>query len=479
MDPDMESDNMFTVLQHCQVSPPPGTTSEKSLPLTFFDLRMVDSSTKHLFFFECTSISKNHFLESIIPSLKHSLSLSLKYYYPFAGNLIFPPNSGKPEIRYLERDSASLIFAESSSDFIHLTGKQTRNTTEFLSFLPQLPPEPMSHDTLVVPISSFQVTLFPDSGICVGFHLRHAIGDGNSVVKSFFKTWASITKAGGDATFLSGEFVPYYDRTRFRDPEGLEFETIVWNDLEKITKEEWSRPHQPKPNNKVRATFVISQATAQQLKKLVLGRYPFPSHISTFTVTCGYVWSCLAKARAACGKDDDEMVHFLTEVDWRTRLDPPLPATYFGNCVLPSLACAKTPQLKGSDGFVIGAKSIGDAIHKSLHHTGGVSKTVKNLARQLAAASKGWLLECFSSPKFKMYDIDFGWGRLKTNEELSIDDCEAIAVGDGQNEGETEIIVSNPKPIMDAFVSIFSLGLRTLDEEVKKLGANNFIRSKI
>ncbi|KAL9342695.1 hypothetical protein Peur_066020 [Populus x canadensis] len=341
----MESYNMVTVLQRCQVSPPPGTTSEKSLPLTFFDLRMVDSSVKLLFFFECTSISKNHFLESIIPSLKQSLSLSLKYYYPFAGNLIFPPNSGKPEIRYLERDSASLIFAESSSDFIHLTGKQTRDTTEFLSFLPQLPPESMSHDTLVVPISSFQVTLFPDSGICVGLHLRHAIGDGSSVVKSFLKTWASITKAGGDATFLS--------------------------------------------------------------------------------------------------------------------------------------ACAKTAQLKGSDGFVIGAKSIGDAIHKSLHHTGGVLKTVKNLGLQWAAASKGWLLESFSSPKFKMYDIDFGWGRLKTNEDLSIDDCEAIAVGDGQNEGETEIIVSNPKPIMDAFVSIFSFGLQTLDEEVKKLGANDFIRSKI
>jgi hypothetical protein len=187
----------------------------------------------------------------------------------------------------------------------------------------------------------------------------------------------------------------------------------------------------------------------------------------------------LAKARAACGKDDNEMAHFVTEMDCRSRLDPPLPATYFGNCVLPSVACAKTAQLKGSDGFVIGAKSIGDAIHKSLHHTGGVLKTVKNLGLQWAAASKGWLLESFSSPKFKMYDIDFGWGRLKTNEDLSIDDCEAIAVGDGQNEGETEIIVSNPKPIMDAFVSIFSFGLQTLDEEVKKLGANDFIRSKI
>jgi len=245
------------------------TTSEKSLPLTFFDLRMVDSSVKLLFFFECTSISKNHFLESIIPSLKQSLSLSLKYYYPFAGNLIFPPNSGKPEIRYLERDSASLIFAESSSDFIHLTGKQTRDTTEFLSFLPQLPPESMSHDTLVVPISSFQVTLFPDSGICVGLHLRHAIGDGSSVVKSFLKTWASITKAGGDATFLSGEFVPYYDRTCLRDPESLQDFTVLPTDQFRRCV--------------IRSSSVIFLPTSSPMdyvRRLSLHRwFPFPSYI--------------------------------------------------------------------------------------------------------------------------------------------------------------------------------------------------------
>ncbi|CAK7349990.1 unnamed protein product [Dovyalis caffra] len=467
---------MATVILHCQVSPPPGTTSDKTLPLTLFDIGMVDTFAKHLFFYDFTNISKNHSIESIIPSLKHSLSLALKYFYPFAGNLVFPPNSAKPEIRYLEGDSASLTFAESSSDFNHLTGKQTRDTREYLSFLPQLPPETMSHDTLVAPISAFQVTLFPNSGICVGFQLRHAVGDGNSVITSFLKTWASITK-GGEAC-LSGEFVPYYDRTRLRDPEGLEVETIVWNYVDK-TEHERSEPDHLLPTNKVRATFVISQATAQQLKKLVLARYPSLSHTSTLTVTCGYVWSCLAKARAACGEDDGEMVHFLSDINCRTRLDPPLPATYFGNYVAQSIACAKMAELKGSDGFLIGAKSIGDAIHKSLHQVGGVLKGAKNWVSEWEAASKGWFLASYSSPSFKMYNIDFGWGRLKTNEELSIDDFEAISVGDGPEEGEIEILVSNAKPIIDAFTSIFRIGLQNLDDEVEKIGANHYMRSKI
>ncbi|CAK7337107.1 unnamed protein product [Dovyalis caffra] len=450
---------MLSVLERCQVTPPPGATSDKTLPLTFFDLRMVHYSIKNLIFYEITNISKSHFIESVIPSLKHSLSLTLKYFYPFAGNLVFPPNSAKPEIRYLEGDSASLIFAESSSDFNHLTGKQTQDATEYLSFLPQLPPETMSHGTRVVPILALQVTVFPNSGICVGIHARHAVGDGKSLFPLFLKTWASITKGGGDAVCLGGELVPYYDRTRLRDPEGLELESTVWN----FVKQQRSEPDRRLPtHNDAHARFVISHATAQLLKKLVLARYPSISYVSTFTVVCGYVWSCLAKARAACGKDDAEVGRFLCEIDCRTRLDPPLPTTYIGNCVAPSVACAKMAQLKGRDGFLIAAKSIGDSLHKNLYQAGGVLKGVTNWAAEWEAAREGWFLGSNLSPKFKMYSLDFGWGRPKTNEDLCIDEFEGIALYDGQNEGETEIVVSNLKPIVDAFSSIFSTGLQTL-----------------
>ncbi|CAK7349976.1 unnamed protein product [Dovyalis caffra] len=142
------------------------------------------------------------------------------------------------------------------------------------------------------------------------------------------------------------------------------------------------------------------------------------------------------------------------------------------------LPANKMAELKRSDGFLFGAKSIGDAIHKNLHQAVGVLKGVKNWVSEWEAASKGWCLECNSSPKFKTYSIDFGWGKLKMNEEISIDDFEAIAVGDGQNEGETEIIVSNAKPIMDAFASIFSTGLQTLDDEAEKIGANHCMRKR-
>ncbi|CAK7349992.1 unnamed protein product, partial [Dovyalis caffra] len=469
---------MVTVLEHCKVSPPPGTTSEKTLPLTFFDLRLVRfPPMKNIFFYEYANISKSHFMESIIPNLIHSLSLALKYVPPFAGNLIFPPNSGRPQIHYLEGDSVSMTIAECSGDFNHLTGRKMIDAIEYHSLFPQLPPGFMSHDTLIVPISAFQVTLFPNSGICMGFNIHHTVADGQATAV-FMRIWAAISK-GGDEACVGRELEPSLDRTRLRDPKGLEVETAMWNYLKK-TKYDGLQP--PLPTNKVRATFVINQATVQQLKKVVLARYPSLSRVTTVTVICAYVWSCMAKARAASGErkaaeDDDEIVHFLTEVDCRPRLDPPLPANYVGNCLAPALASVKMSQLKGSDGFVIAAKIIRDSIHKRLHDAGGVLKGAENWAQEMDAAYKTWVFESFSSPKFSIYSIDFGWGRPKSNEDICADEFEAFVITDGQNEGEIEVFLSYPRPIMDAFTSIFSSGLQTLDDEVKKLGANHSIRT--
>ena len=98
------STKMVNVLEECQVSPPPNAVGEKSLSLTFFDLRWLHFHLVQSLFFYKFPQSKTHFIETTIPSLKHSLSLALKHFYPFAGNLLFPPNLGEPEIHYVDGD---------------------------------------------------------------------------------------------------------------------------------------------------------------------------------------------------------------------------------------------------------------------------------------------------------------------------------------------------------------------------------------
>ncbi|KAL2496904.1 Coumaroyl-CoA:anthocyanidin 3-O-glucoside-6''-O-coumaroyltransferase 2 [Forsythia ovata] len=131
---------MTTKLEHCGITPPPGDLTELTLPLTFFDILWVHfHPIQRLLFYEFPC-SKTYFLETIVPNLKQSLSLTLKHYYPLASNLLIPLSNEKPVFRYVVGDSVSLTIAESSDDFNNLTASYARDADQFYPFVPQLPP---------------------------------------------------------------------------------------------------------------------------------------------------------------------------------------------------------------------------------------------------------------------------------------------------------------------------------------------------
>ncbi|KAK4411302.1 Malonyl-coenzyme:anthocyanin 5-O-glucoside-6'''-O-malonyltransferase [Sesamum angolense] len=131
-----------TVHECCNIAPPtdPGEAAEHSLPLTFFDiLWLYVHPTQRLLFYRFPC-SATDFLETIVPTLKKSLSRTLGNYLPLAGNLlIHPSNSGTPEFRYSPGDSVSVTFAESTEnlDFDYLTGNQARDSDLFYAFVPE------------------------------------------------------------------------------------------------------------------------------------------------------------------------------------------------------------------------------------------------------------------------------------------------------------------------------------------------------
>lgn len=185
---------MLTVLEDCQISPPSDTVGERSLPLTFFDMIWLQFfPINQLFFYEFPH-SKTHFVEKIIPNLKQSLSITLQHFFPFASNLILFPNqdhSGfarKPEIRHVEGDSVSVTFAESSLDFNYLVGNHPRECNKFHPLVPRLGYAKKVSDHISIPLFSVQVTLFPNSGISIGFTNHHTLCDASSRF-DFLKAW--------------------------------------------------------------------------------------------------------------------------------------------------------------------------------------------------------------------------------------------------------------------------------------------------
>lgn len=72
--------------------------------------------------------SNIHFSDLVlIPKLKSSLSVALQHFLPLAGNVIWPQNSPKPILSYVQGNIVSLTIAESDADFCHLVSSNNFN----------------------------------------------------------------------------------------------------------------------------------------------------------------------------------------------------------------------------------------------------------------------------------------------------------------------------------------------------------------
>ncbi|XVF82836.1 hypothetical protein PTKIN_Ptkin16aG0082300 [Pterospermum kingtungense] len=124
------------------VCPPPGSVPTSSLPLTFLDIMFLGSPSggvKGLFFYDFR-FSTSHFMQTTLPNLKTFLSLTLRIFFPFAGNLVFPPPPQLSYNLYTENDSLSFVVTESKADFNHPIGDHAQHYQEFQAFVPELPP---------------------------------------------------------------------------------------------------------------------------------------------------------------------------------------------------------------------------------------------------------------------------------------------------------------------------------------------------
>ncbi|KAE8735328.1 hypothetical protein F3Y22_tig00000340pilonHSYRG00222 [Hibiscus syriacus] len=391
------------------VSPPPGSVPATSISLTFFDIIYlvtipVDCNWMQRLFFYESKHSAADFIGNILPGLKASLSLTLQRFFPFAGIVVFPPPPRMPYIVLAEGDSVLFVVKESSVDFDHLVGDHARDHDGFLSLVPRKPPaiERMSVDGCrQEPAMAVQVTVFPNAGFSIGVGFSHNVADGMTFAH-FMKSWASIhrnRKAPDD-------HLPIFDRDSIDDPLGLA--PLLMNNIGMTLQGTIS------PNssfNNLRVTFKIKRSQIESLKTEVKTKCN-ELNGSTFVVACAYIWVCLTKLHRS-STHSDELSYFHFPADCRAHLN--LPQTYFGNCLTLRLTSAKRSELLSENGFPVAAIAIEREITefrkqpfkdatKSLLKTIEKNKTEKDIVLLV------------SSPKFGLYDTDFGWGKPRKTE---------------------------------------------------------------
>lgn len=238
-------------------------------------------------------------------------------------------------------------MAETDADFSHLSGKGLRYQTELHPLVPELP---VSSDS--APILTLQITLFPIQGFCIGTTIHHAAVDGKTLVK-FLKSWAHICKYGTIPQDLDSPML--LDRMVINLPSELPNLSVDVRTLK-------LPPVKEIEEDVVRVVFELTHENVKKLRERAkIESTRSDLQLSTFVVTCAYVLTCVVKARR--GVNADQPVPFTFVADFRHRMDPPVPASYFGNCVLPvNFLGYKAKTFLGEDGFVNGVEIVNDAV---------------------------------------------------------------------------------------------------------------------
>ncbi|KAJ4841666.1 hypothetical protein Tsubulata_019412 [Turnera subulata] len=476
----MASTNPVQVLEVCKVSPSlgyPESATESSLSLTFFDLMFLRfHPVERIFFYELTESTPDLFHSTILPRLKHSLSLTLLHFLPLAGSLTWPSHASKPFLLYTLGDGVALTVAESDADFHRLSGDHIKEVDESVHYVPKL----LATESAASAIA-LQITYFPYQGFCIGISTHHAILDGKSSIM-FVKAWAHFCKLREEEEeherpSLPPELIPCLDRTLVQDPEDIA--SVLLNDWSVLTRKMLGKDSNPKSlkllpfaptgdsTERVRATFRLSREDIRRIRERVSldldkvskdSHQPKPLHLSSFVIVYAYTSGCMFKARELA---NNKMVLIGFVADCRARLEPPLPANYFGNCIVFTRTTPTQAKniMDGNTGVAFFAKELsgcvtelGEGVHKQAKESLSVFAKVDLVEADTIAVA--------GSTRLEVYGTDFGWGRPKKVEVTSIDRTGSISIAEsGDGSGGVEIGCVLKKHQMQTFSSLFVGGI--------------------
>ncbi|XP_065865260.1 malonyl-CoA:anthocyanidin 5-O-glucoside-6''-O-malonyltransferase-like isoform X2 [Euphorbia lathyris] len=485
------------MLEVCRVTPFTNSVAplvEFSLPLTYFDIRWLKFlPAQQIFSYQLTENESTHsfFNSVILPRLKHSLSLALSQFLPIVGNIIWPVDTVKPFILYTPNDDVSLIVAESNSEFNHLL----KEAVELHPYVPDL-----AISDAKAAIIAFQITFFPSQGFSIGISQHRTMFDGKSNAM-FMKSWAHICNSDM-TTLLPLDLTPSFDRTSIDYPQ--EFDMLHLNNWVKSNSDQ--NPNSlnllgDKRNfeNLVRANFELSRQDIDKLRQQIVALLNEEEdananhmHSSTFVLSLAYIVVCIVNAKML---EEKGKICLTFGVDCRSCFDRPLPTNYFGNCIIecPMLIDAEaitgsgearkesyTPHRMDFDEEGLERPSV-HYLPPPLNEIAFVAKRISERIKEIetrvtnisiedekenilemkkAKESSDVFIGVSWCPQFEIYRTDFGWGKPKKIQDVSIDTSGEISMIESRNDnGGIEIGLVLRKHEMEMFNSVFINGI--------------------
>jgi BAHD acyltransferase len=175
------------------------------------------------------------------------------------------------------------------------------------------------------------------------------------------------------------------------------------------------------------------------------GAKPF----STFQSLGAHIWRAVSRAR---GLGPADITVFAVFADCRARLDPPVPAAYFGNLIQAVFTGVPAGMLLGGPPE-LAAGMLQKAIDE--HDAAAVTRRLEEYeaAPKLFHYSDAGpnCVAVGSSPRFRVYDVDFGFGkpeRVRSGGNNKFDGMVYLYPGRGGGSGGIDVeLALQPEPM--------------------------------
>ncbi|XP_031481044.1 uncharacterized acetyltransferase At3g50280-like [Nymphaea colorata] len=327
-------------------------------------------------------------LYAAIQHLKSSLSRCLLHFPFLAGRLA----TDLETTTFVDCSDQGVQFDVAAADGVHVSDLASAGEIPAVvnSFFPLADGTVIGFDGYSLPLLAVQVTELSD-GVFVGCSFNHVMGDGESFWH-FFKSWSEITSGS--------EIISRAPLTE-RPPIHHECGRIRFL----VSEEHMARFSSPP----LRVRFFRFSRNAIVCLKAKANRQlrPEVGDISSLQALTALMWRCITRARRL---PVDQTTTCKMAIGNRTRLDPPLPAGYFGNCMEAIAVKAVVGELLAQElGWA--ARALHDRIkgHTNLSARKFVEEWVKRPS-VYHGLFEGNGVMVGSSPRYEIYGIDFGWG---------------------------------------------------------------------
>ncbi|KAJ4838558.1 hypothetical protein Tsubulata_024642 [Turnera subulata] len=349
--------------------------------------------------------------EGMVEKLKEGLGVVLEDFYQLAGKL------AKDEEWVFrvecDDDMEGVEVVEADAEWL---GVQDLTIEEGTSTFKHLIPYfgILNSEGLSRPLLSVQLTKLKD-GLAMGCAFNHAILDGTSTWH-FMSSWAEICRGSSCISIP-----PFLERTKVRNTRVKLDLSSSSVDAAAANGTNTANGNEPSPQQLRERVFKFSEAAIDKIKSTVNAtslpidhngddeQQQPPKPFSTFQSLSVHIWRYVTLARQL---NPEDYTVFTVFADCRKRVDPPMPESYFGNLIqaiftvtAAGLLSQKPPQF--------GASLIQKAIEA---HD---AKAIEERNKQFESAPKIFQFKdagvnCVavgSSPRFPVYEVDFGWGK--------------------------------------------------------------------